>query len=182
MSERTNNLRNWVRRGTAIAVYSAVLALAGCSAMPELPATKPADLTFDVGLTPDFATDMQACLTERGWAVSLGTDGSFITDNIPNGQRDVYFADEDDCRKQLGYDQPPPALSDDQVREAYQHGLWDWKCLDENGYSPDPPPSEQTFVDGYHATITLWSPFSQYTATLPQDDLGQLFSECPRSY
>jgi len=182
MSEKTNLLRKWARRGAVIAVASAVLALAACSATPDLPPTKPADLTFDVGLRPDFATDMQACLTDSGWSVSLGADGSYITDNIPNGQHDVYTEDEADCREQFGYDQPPPALSDDQVHEVYQHGLWDWKCLDENGYSPDSPPSEQAFLDGYHTTAALWSPLSQYTASLPPDDLSELLSACPRSY
>ena len=177
------NVRLWSRLGQACVVSAfAVATLTACSGTPELPDTKPADFSFDVGNRPDFASDMKKCLTEDGWDVSVEADGSYKTDNIPNGQRDAYTADQNACAEKFGYNDPLPVLSDEQVREVYQHGLWDWKCLDENGYSPDSPPSEQAFVDGYHNSGSLWTPLGQYTASLSSDDLGKLLRECPRSY
>lgn len=173
-------------RNTRIAAVSALsliaLGSAGCaSSAPEVPTESPAPITFDVGSRPDFAKEMISCLSELGWDVTTGTDGGFSAD-VPNEQFDVYEADRSDCEQTLGYDTPPPTLSDAQIRDVYPHMLWEWKCLDENGFEPENPPTEQAYIDDYHEYGALWTPYSQYTSTLSDADLNALFDECPRAF
>lgn len=153
----------------------------GCASGAPVPTVSPAALSFDDGSEPTFGLDMVACLSELGWPVSIGEDSSVKTGTIPDGQDQAYQSDVDGCLKQFGYDQPPPSLSDEQLRELYPHVLWEWKCLNEGGYNPASPPSEQAYIDGYHDNGGTWSPFSQYTGSLPEDKLRDLFNDCPRS-
>lgn len=124
---------------------------------------------------------MIGCLSDLGWSVDYGTDGGYSSD-VPNEQFEKFQADEATCDEKFGYDIPPPVLTDAQVREVYTHMLWEWKCLDENGYSPETPLSEQAYVDDYHEYGGLWTPYSQYTSTLANDDLNALLETCPRAF
>jgi hypothetical protein len=124
---------------------------------------------------------MVACLGELGWPVSLGEDSSYKTGHVPEAQRAHYKADRDACKAQFGYDAPPPELSDAQLKELYPHRLWEWKCLDENGFGPQMPPSEQAFIDGYHSGKGTWTAYSQFTGSLPEQRLIEMFETCPRS-
>ncbi|WP_137243932.1 hypothetical protein [Plantibacter flavus] len=170
-----------LRTLVAAALFCAVATSAACSSPPPMPAKSPAPLSFDDGSQPDYGKDMVACLSEGGWPVSLGTDGGFKTSTIPEDQLDLYQANVDSCLKSFGYDKPVPALSDDQLKELYPHVLWEWKCLDERGYGPEAPPSEQSFVDFYHNNGGTWTPYSQFTSTLGDDELNKLLDACPRS-
>lgn len=153
----------------------------GCASAPPVPTVSPAPLTFDDGSEPTFGLDMVGCLSELGWPVSTGTDGSYKTGTIPEDQVESYQTDVDGCLKQFGCDQSPPSLSDQQLRELYPHVLWEWKCLNEAGYNPSSPPSEQAYIDSYHDNGGTWSAYSQFTATLPEKDITELFEACPRS-
>lgn len=159
----------------------AAIGVSGCTTAPDIPTESPAPLTFDVGSRPDFATDMIRCLTELGWSVKPGTDGGISAD-VPNEQADVYESDQASCAEQFGYDTPPPTLTESQIREVYPHMLWEWKCLSENDYGPEPPPTEQSYLDDYHEYGSLWTPYSQFTSTMSPDELDELFATCPRAF
>ncbi|MBW1637817.1 hypothetical protein G3H63_01780 [Microbacterium resistens] len=175
-------------RRTAAATLTTLAAIAltltGCTSgdVPQLPSEQPPALGFDVGSKPDFGTTMVACMSEKGWPVSLGTDGSFKTDTFPSEQQDAYTADHEECLDSGGFNEQPPTLTDTQVREVYQHMLWEWKCLNDNGYDPETPLSEQSYLDDYHTHGSLWTPYSQYTATLSEDNITELFATCPRAF
>lgn len=175
------NVTIWTRNALLLVTAGvAVLGLSGCAQDTPIPEVSPPALEFDAGSRPDYATDMISCLTDKGWPVSAGTDGGYRTGTIPTEQFDLYTADADACAIQFGYDQLPPALSDEQIKVVFPHSLWEWKCLDDKGYDPDKPPSEQAYIDAYHQTGGLWSAYSQFTSTLGEDDLSALLSACPR--
>ena len=138
-------------------------------------------LSFDDGTDPDFGLNMTNCLQQHEWPVSIGSDGSYKTGTIPKAQRSVYDADEASCMSQFGYDKDPPQLTDSQLREMYPHRLWEWKCLSDKGYSPEAAPSQQSFIDGYHDGDGTWTAYSQFTGTLSEEELTEMFRVCPRA-
>lgn len=173
----------WTRNAfLLVAAGATILSLSGCTQVTPIPETSPPALDFDAGSRPDYATDMISCLTAKGWPVSVGTDGGYRTGTIPTEQFDLYTSDAESCAAEFGYDELPPALSDEQIRAVFPHSLWEWKCLEDNGYNPDKPPSEQAYIDAYHQTGGLWSAYSQFTGSLSDEDLTALLKACPRSF
>lgn len=168
--------------------YRALLAaillvlLPGCaSSEPPVPNQSPRALSFDDGSQVDFAANMLPCMSDYGWKMEAGSDGGIRTDAIPSGQEDVYRDNLEACMAEFEYDVPPPTLTDAQLREIYPHALWEWRCLQDAGFSPETPPSEQTFVDTYHAEGWTWSAYSALTGTLGEEEIIAMFEECPRS-
>lgn len=138
-------------------------------------------LSFDDGFRPEFGVNMAACMGELGYEVSLGEDSSYEIHDVPAEQADSMARDRDECKLKFGYDQPPPEFTDAQLKLLYPHRLWEWKCLSEEGYGPMPPPSEQAFIDEWHTSGAMWTPYSQFTGSLPQEQQLELFEKCPRS-
>lgn len=118
----------------------------------------------------DAAERQSACLTERGWEVSIASDGA-IQASVPDEQMDVYRQDIADCGEGLLPD--PATFSDEQWSEMYAAVMDSADCLAEQGYEAADRPSLQLFIQ----IEGDWSPYSD----IDTYDFERLESLCPQA-
>jgi hypothetical protein len=142
-------------------VLGVVLLLAACSANPVPSTPSPAGGAQNPGRTLDpdspyqttaeeYALQLKACLVDKGIAVDidpydqhlmfkLGTDASEV---------DLHSA-VTACRAGLdpSRNEPPPPLSEDQLRALYHYRVAQGQCMTDAGYPTQSAPPEQVFVD-----------------------------------
>lgn len=95
----------------------AVCAVAGCSAQ-SAPAQSAAPApSASRASAQDFAVNMQTCLAEAGWTVTVTVDGSYESE-VPVEQADAFDEARLACESRFGYDLPPEPMEAEQVRPA----------------------------------------------------------------
>jgi hypothetical protein len=128
---------------TALAV-----ALASCSAagdevehVDDPPTRAPSE---------DYASNMVACMTEKGWDVEENWEGGFDSPRggLLPGQVQQFNSDTDECESRFGYDLPAPPLTQEEVEQLYDVLTGPvTECVEALGYSVPDPPSRQAYVE-----------------------------------
>lgn len=159
----------------AVAAGMALSTLAGCSTdsgEPEETATS-VYLGQDHG---EWQRNMQQCLRDHGFEVTIGGDGS-IGHRGSSEQADAYNTALGECRGQ--YDEEPlPELTEPELRLVYVMTQKTVQCLIDHGQDPGKVPSEQAFIDSRG-----WDPYSEiwYPGTsLSEEEYYALLEACPR--
>jgi len=171
------NLGRGVATFVAVPVLVAVIvAVAGCAGTPAQNAA-----TADPYLA--YGTSMAECLQAAGWAVTGRPDGGLAAD-FPEVQGSAYEEDRAACEHSLGYDVPPPELTDDQIRALYAKTLQTADCLEREGYEPGEPPSEQEYIDQTHG-LGGWDPYGAIYypgGPVTEQKYFELLAICPRGW
>jgi hypothetical protein len=102
--------------------------------------------------TPEeYALQLKACLADHGIEAELDPyDFSFKFKLGNDGQVENLQATFTECRAGLdpSRNNPPPPLSEDQLRALYQYRVAQADCLIAAGYAAASAPPEQVFIDG----------------------------------
>jgi hypothetical protein len=161
-------------------VIAATFALSACSstdAAPRLPHVSYTSGQLS-GEDPNFGKNMQACMKDAGFDVTIESDGSIQTMHVPDAQIDKYDAASHACSAKFGYDKPI-VQSAAQKKALYAGLLSLTQCLKDHGYVYDSVPSEQAFQDG--AIFDPYSAVAGPSAKNPAsyDKYQQLLKVCP---
>lgn len=173
-------------RKTLIGMVPAVLlALATACSSSGASASADPDEGFQAQPTPTgTAADMAACLEAKGWQMEVNLDNSYSVggDGIPEEQVEQYFTDQDDCRRQLGHDQPLPPMTRAQAEVYFEHLLAVADCVRDEGYPVGEPPSRQVAVEALmQPTIDLgdWPYGPLHESGISPLELEALYAACP---
>lgn len=131
--------------GRALLVMGALLLATGCGVGTVGESEPPTS-----GPTPDedaFASAMVACLAERGWTATIRPDGGFEVE-YPTTQDEQFRADRAACSAAGGYDQPPPAFTQESATQLVADMHAAAECLREHDYDVPAPPPDAQMVDG----------------------------------
>lgn len=110
---------------------------------------------------------MAACMTDRGWTVTLTPEG--MGSNYPAEQADRFQNDEQQCAAQAGIAGPPPKISESEAAWLYDEFVRITPCVEAEGVSVDPPPSKAAFVEQLVAfPIPVWHPFDHAPQRSPE--------------
>ncbi|MCM3659119.1 hypothetical protein M3147_17835 [Agromyces mediolanus] len=148
----------------AAAAALVVAALAGCSAS-EPPPVDPGSLFSGM----DVAQARTACLSDRGWDVSLDAQGAILA-NYPPEQEAAFEADNLACLEEAGVD-ADAGLTDEEFTTAYRWYQEIEECLRSHGWDAPERPSEERFRDTYDTAP--WIPWEFV------DDLERARADCP---
>ncbi|HXH33716.1 MAG TPA: hypothetical protein VNJ54_04805 [Plantibacter sp.] len=151
--------------GKAITIMMSSFLLAGCT-HPEAPAGTGATGEA-LSLSP--ASDaVYACITEKGWDVTISWDGGIgaSSDTIPAAQVDQYDSDAAACWAMI--DDRVAAMQPDEIEAVYLDEIATRECLIAQGYSVDSPPSRQQYVDTFFTT--RWTAYGESDAMSPRND------------
>ena len=142
-------------------VLGVALVLAACSPNPVPSTPSPAGDAPKPGhtLDPDspykttaeeYALQLKACLVDKGFSVEIDPYDQHLTFKLGNeaSQNDLQPA-VTACRAGLdpSRNEPPPPLSEDQLRALYRFRVAQGQCMTDAGYPTGAAPPEQVFVD-----------------------------------
>lgn len=127
---------------------------------------------------------MAACLEAKGWEMEVHLDNSYSVggDGIPKEQIDQYFADQDDCRRQLGHAQPIPPMTREQAEDYFEELFEVADCVRSMGYPVGEAPSRQWAVEALmQETIDLgdWPYGPLQDSGISPAELEELYAACP---
>ncbi len=136
-----------------------LLAACGANAVPATP-SPPASLgntqrTLDPDspyrTTPqEYALQLRACLEDKGFSVEVDPYDFHLQFQLGSDSRTAELqATVTECRAGLdpSRNDPPPPLTEEQLRALYRYRLAQADCLVAAGYPTAPAPPEQVFVD-----------------------------------
>lgn len=163
--------------------------LAGCGAgsqdtattgeTSEAPTTIDRQAEVEDGLA---AVDrLHTCMEELGFTVRE-EPGSVSIQPMPGDEGDVMFHESmEECREQADFPVHVPA-SDTELAGLYELQLERMECLEANGYTPEPAPSLEVFVEGHRQAAAggaapPWDPLDHQNAG---GRLFELLELCPR--
>ncbi|BDZ48104.1 hypothetical protein GCM10025867_03450 [Frondihabitans sucicola] len=119
----------------------------------------------------DLARARAACLTSKGWPVSVSEDAS-ISANLRPGTEESYDDDDRTCLKELGVDVDAPP-SDALLKRAYKESKAGAECLRSAGWQISRAPTYVTFKDTYDSDA--WYPWAE----VPLEDSEDAITACP---
>jgi len=159
-------------------VAGAALVLSGCAV--AVPSGSPVLLPEGRSLS-SAGNDLYDCITEKGWDVTLRWDGGVeaSTETIPQEQYNLYDADASACMAEL--DQRILAMTEVEIRAAYQAELATRECLVGLGYDVQEPPSEQTYIDDFFGV--RWTAYGESNVSiqaLSDSEWRTLNESCPQ--
>jgi hypothetical protein len=131
------------RRVAAVALAAtALVALTACAPDPG---------PVSEGPKSSWATEFSACMSERGWTVSIESDGGVVGE-YPESQRAIYELDTAECSNAAGADVVP---TEAQFEAGYKALLANRECIVGEGYDLPEAPTYQAWreIDG------KWNPF-----------------------
>src|SRR5690606_7917850 len=131
------------------------LATSGCT--PQEAETQPQESAAN---GPSLAEALAACVRDKGWDAEPQRDGSVIY-SFPEEQRDQFTADRDACNEELGANEPPPPMNEDDAEAMFDALLETAECVRGLGYPVDEPPSRQAAVEALMQPIINlgWDPY-----------------------
>lgn len=153
-----------------------LLLTAGCSAAVAPVPTA----SSDVGLSLSSASnEVYKCLTDKGWTPTLTWDGGIEVDSetVPEAQWDLYDADVDECWAVI--DNRVAQMQPDAISDIYASELDTRDCLVARKIDVGVPPSEQEYIDTFHAV--RWSAYGDSNVqSLPEDEWRATNEACPQ--
>ncbi|RFA21067.1 hypothetical protein B7R25_06650 [Subtercola boreus] len=128
------------------------------------------------------ADALYRCITDRGWTVTLTSDGGIdaSSDTIPKEQYDRYLADTWACNSEVSARFP---VDDRQKHLLYGAELAERDCLEAHGYAVDEAPSLQTFLDGYESrawSAMASSDVARLSQTMAESEWEAINRSCPQ--
>lgn len=128
--------------------------------------------------------DVQArCLQDSGYPVERMDDGGLSFGQVPVQDLNFHIALYT-CEAQF----PPEPHSLLPPSDEYFESLYTYRtgplieCLRGRGYAAPDPPSLQTFIEQQRSGApSAWSPYSEISQTVGQDEWMSLNRECPQS-
>lgn len=168
-----------MRMRELVAGAAVALMLGGCTA--AAPSSSVDDAVTDGRSLSPAGNEVYACLTEKGWDVTLTWDGGIETtsESMPASQADQYDADSRACWDMI--DERISAMQPADIVKVYQRELATRACLLDHGYEVEEPPSEQQYVDDFFGA--RWSAYGASNASgrpLPGDDWRTINEACPQ--
>ncbi|HIW62414.1 MAG TPA: hypothetical protein H9881_08160 [Candidatus Stackebrandtia excrementipullorum] len=150
-----------------------VLLLAGCGDGEDTSSTP------ERHTEREWATDMADCLTDKGWNVTAGSDGS-LSAETPTEQYEQYESDREDCSAELGYDQPLPVRTAEEAEAYFDALLEAADCVRDLGYTVADPPSRQYAVEQIQQPVIDlgWDPYDA-VRPLSEETIEEVFTACP---
>jgi len=118
------------------------------------------------------------CANDQGIPVTVMPPGDGISyDQVPRAQHQMASAILRACLD--GLNLPPyEELSDQQLADLYDRLIETMHCLEEEGYSIEPPPSVDSFVEEYYGE-EAWHPYSSVTH-VDMEEWNRLNQVCPQ--
>ena len=163
-------------RVTSLGLMSVLVALTFCASActaivdsaanePEIPDSPLAEATVD-------------CMQEQGFEASILWDGSIAgPSDVSSEQTLQWSAAMTTCVEATGYGSLA-ALSPNQVGELYQQELAEYACLRDAGFSPEAPPSQQTYMDTF-ASAEQYYAFKEVFDPLSMKEAQEIVAVCP---
>lgn len=136
-----------------------------------------------------FVLDLQACVTDRGWNVTVDEYAGVVEPFESREEAERYGSDSDDCLTALGQDvsrfDDGPTV--EQLREHYQRELDVRDCLVHQGVRMQAePPAEEQFVEqslqGVDDGLGWWAYGDPGVTELGQAEVAQLQQHCPEPW
>lgn len=157
--------------------------LVSCSSDDSESADDTASITpaseFYQGTRRERQMEMYECLVAAGYEMEIeeatgdGTGYGFRTQ--PDTDPEEFVDAAEACSAAL---LPAPfPQTDEEVREMYDHVVESYECLVAAGFTPDAPPSFQSFLDDYRASDVDYDPYAQGISYMDQ---AAAYEACPR--
>lgn len=129
-----------------------------------------------------YARGMAACLKKKGWDVKVGQDptGYYVDYTSPQGQDLALNRDANLCTKEIGFDNPPPPMSREELEALYKKQLATKECLEAEGYTIEEPPSEEAFVKNRGGWIAYGSLDPNKDKSGNPDEWVRINEKCPQ--
>ena len=173
----------------ATSTLATVVALGGCSVVPDPSTSEPAppppptaqggmplgNVEDPSTLSPEWlaaTARYDRCMKEDGWAFRDGPAGAVF--GFPEGQAEAFAASEQRCEAESGRQglAAGAAFTHEELERGHAALLASWQCLTSLGVDLAPPPSLQAFVDDG----AVWSPFAE----LSPAEFDQTAETCPQ--
>lgn len=164
-------------------VIGLALLVAGCAGSPpnEDAGIEEQRLSYESSLR-GFYSSMATCLTENGFPAELNTEGNGVRrlrppDEVQPQASDLNTAYDQCAQAAGGQPDPPPPPSESELQSLYALNLEVVDCLQDHGHPYTDPPSVETYVETYLASLqgVGSAPWTPYTAENPG-----AFEDCPQ--
>lgn len=161
---------------TLIAIAAqGLIVLAGCTLTGEESQGHTASVPAEV----DPATATIRCMEERGYEASPDGMGGLNGPELPPGQsRDGWAEAVNACREETGWG--IENYDDEQLATLYELEVEHYECLVAEGFTPEPPPSVQAYIDSWSSrTESPYQAFATVAQGMGQGAYMGMIKLCP---